>query len=195
VQDYIYRNSLYLREPQYKTLIRTEYLSVSLERTPSAALRRELTAALDKGRSDSPILDDRSALLVLRDEEADNRPLGCLVMRQVNSGELFAVLGDTAQADYIREHSAGRICLILGIFTSENGLRDAAQLLITDALSQSLNEDCCYAVYASGSVPTMKPPGCCAVRDSSPFRTAGRTRCFWWTCALPWHFCKTFPPH
>jgi nicotinic acid mononucleotide adenylyltransferase len=149
VQDYIYRNSLYLREPQYKTLIRTEYLSVSLERTPSAALRRELTAALDKGRSDSPILDDRSALLVLRDEEADNRPLGCLVMRQVNSGELFAVLGDTAQADYIREHSAGRICLILGIFTSENGLRDAAQLLITDALSQSLNEDCCYAVYAS----------------------------------------------
>lgn len=149
VQDYIYRNSLYLREPQYKKLIRTEYLDVSLERSPSTALRRDLVAVLDGNRSDSPILNSASALVILRDGEAQARPLGCLVMREINSGELFSILGDTARADYIREHSAGRICLISGVFTVENDIRDAAQLLITDALSQGLNDDCCYAVYAS----------------------------------------------
>lgn len=149
VQDYIYRNSLYLREPQYKKLIRTEYLDVSLERTPSAALRRELVETMDQRRGDSPIWDDQSALLVLRDGETENRPLGCLVLREINSSDLFGVFGDAAQADYIREHSAGRICLISGIFTAENSPRDASQLLITDALSQSLNDDCCYAVYAA----------------------------------------------
>lgn len=149
-QDYIYRNSLYLREPQYKKLIRTEYLDISLERHPSETLRGELTAALDGSRGDSPILNPASELLVLRNEGTPDHPLGCISTREINSGDLFEVLGDAEQADYIREHSAGRICLISGIFTTPGGrIQDAEQLLITEALSRALNTDCCYAVYAS----------------------------------------------
>ena len=52
VQDFIYRNSLYLREPQYKQILRAGDLEFSLVSQPDRRLWEELTEALlqDRGR-------------------------------------------------------------------------------------------------------------------------------------------------
>lgn len=155
VQDYIYRNSLYLREPQYKQLILTSGLDFSFQQNPDNCLRKNLAAVFSAA---STILDPRCSLLILRDSRAAGRLLGCLSMRAVNSSGLFDAFGSTVQADYIREHSAGKICLITGIFTVPDSGKhsDTAQLLTTEALFHALAADCSYAVYAPETSPTVE---------------------------------------
>ena len=46
VQDYIYRNSLYLREPQYKQIIRAGFLEFHRVKSPSPEIWEELRAAV-----------------------------------------------------------------------------------------------------------------------------------------------------
>jgi len=151
VQDYIYRNSLYLREPQYKQLMRVGYLDFRFFPRSSDDLRRELRAALGEGRR-APAIDPADGLMILRDTSGTGRLLGCLSMRVVNSAGLYAALDSVEQADYIREHSAGRICLLTGIWSAAapGGGYDVPQLLLTEALFQALGDDCSYAVYRPG---------------------------------------------
>ncbi len=149
VQDFIYRNSLYLREPQYKQLLRVGALDFSYTAHPGEGLLREVEKFLEEAGY-SPRLDPRDALMILRDHTGRGRLLGILSMRVVNTVGLYDALGDARQANYIRAHSAGRICLVTGLFTDPNpgGHYDVPQLLLTDALLQALSEDCCYGVYA-----------------------------------------------
>ncbi|MCI2056373.1 MAG: cytidyltransferase-related domain protein [Oscillibacter sp.] len=146
VQDYIYRNSLYLREPQYKQLLRVGYLDFSLAFQPDDTLLSALSDTLFQGRS--PQFAPQDALLVLRDLSGSGRILGVLSYRTVNSAGLYGALGDAKRADYIREHTAGRICFITGIHTSRlsGGNYDVAQLLLTEALFGALGDECSYAV-------------------------------------------------
>ncbi len=149
VQDYIYRNSLYLREPQYKPLIRVGALEFSYSEHPDDELLQGLRAfLLALGLGGEP--DPRDSLLRLRDTSGPGRALGFLTMRVVNAAGLRDALGRAAQANYIRSHTAGRLCLITGLYELPRsaGGGDAAQLLLTEALIQALTDDCSYAVYA-----------------------------------------------
>ncbi len=149
VQDFIYRNSLYLREPQYKQLMRVGALDFSYAAHPGEGLVRELEEFLAAiGRRVK--LDPRDALMILRDRTGRGRILGVLSMRVVNTVGLYSALGDARQANYIRAHSAGRVCLLTGLYAQPHpgGNYDVPQLLLTDALVQALSDDCCYAVYA-----------------------------------------------
>ena len=152
VQDFIYRNSLYLREPQYKQLLRVGALDFSFTAHPGEGLLRELSDF----RSGVPVPhpDPRDSLMILRDRTGAGRILGYLSMRIVNTVGLYGALGNARQANYIRDHSAGRICLVTGLYTVPNpgGNYDVAQLLLTDALFHALSDDCSYAVYAPRQV-------------------------------------------
>lgn len=151
VQDFIFRNSLYLREPQYKQLIRASYLDFSLEEHPDRALREELRAAIP----DAPETDPRDGLCVLRDTSVRSRVLGFLTLRTVNSAGLYDALGDEGLANYVRVHTAGRIRLLTGLHVvrAPGGNYDVGQLLLTEVLSLAMAEDCGYAVWWS-AVPT-----------------------------------------
>ena len=157
VQDFIYRNSLYLREPQYKQILRAGDLEFSLVSQPDRCLREELTEVLLQDQGQPPQLDPRDGVCILRDVGARPRVLGFLTLRTVNSGGLYEALGDAALADYVRKHTAGRIQLLTGLYMvrSPGGNYDVGQLLMTEALSRSMGEDCGYAVWyapASGAV-------------------------------------------
>ena len=150
VQDYIYRNSLYLREPQYKQLIRVGYLDFSYEETPDRALREELVQAVAESRGRRVEIDPRDSVTVLRELGPRPRVLGFLTLRTINSGGLYELLGDEAMADYVRRHTAGRIRLLTGLhLAAATGSCDVGQLLLTEALSHSLAQDCGYAVWFS----------------------------------------------
>lgn len=147
VQDFIFRNSLYLREPQYKQLIRASYLDFSLVEQPNRRLWEELRSAVP----DMPEPDPRDAVCVLRDISVRPRVLGFLTLRTVNSGGLYDALGDEKLANYVRVHTAGRIRLLTGLHVvrTPGGNYDVGQLLLTEALSLAMAEDCGYAVWWS----------------------------------------------
>ncbi|MDY3281915.1 nicotinate-nicotinamide nucleotide adenylyltransferase [Dysosmobacter sp.] len=150
VQDYIYRNSLYLREPQYKKLVEVGALDFTYAARPDDALREEVEEFLARHVSRPVRPDPRDSLMLMRSRSEPHPIIGVLAMRIVNSVGLYPALGNAEQADYIRNHSAGRICLITGLSFSTQYARhyDLPQLLLTDALFHALSDDCSYAVYA-----------------------------------------------
>lgn len=149
VQDYIYRNSLYLREPQYKQLLRASDLDFSFVERPDRALMEDLSAAVSEGRSLPPRLEPGDSFMVLRAQGPRPRILGFLTLRTVNTATLYDALGDANLANYVRERTAGRIALLTGLYTAKGsgGTYDVGQLLLTEALSRSMASDCGYAVW------------------------------------------------
>ena len=145
VQDLIYRNSLYLREPQYKQLVRASLLDFSRVDAPSPALWAELEEALGP----LPAPDPRDGVFLLRASGSRPRVLGFLTTRVVNSGELYNAFGSEELANLVRTHTAGRIQLItlLRAVKAPGGNYDPAQLLLTEALTRAAEDDCGYAVW------------------------------------------------
>lgn len=149
VQDYIYRNSLYLREPQYKRLYHAGHLDFSLTLHPNDAQCAELLTAVTSGKNRPPHFDLRDDVLILRDTENDACILGYLTMRIVSAIDLFDTLQDARLTNYVRQRTAGRILLLTGLHLVRhpNTSYNIGQLLMTEALSCAMAEDCGYAVY------------------------------------------------
>ena len=149
VQDFIYRNSLYLREPQYKQLVRAGFLDFSFLEQPEPHQWEELRELLPN----RPSLDQRDSVFILRDIERDLL-LGFLTVRTINSGALYETLGDRELANYVRVETTGRIRLLTGLYITRPTTRyDVGQLLLTEALSRAMADDCSYAVWWAGDTP------------------------------------------
>ena len=145
VQDLIYRNSLYLREPQYKQLVRASFLEFSQVDRPDRALWEELAAAVGP----LPPPDPRDRVFLLRAAGPRPRVLGFLTTRVINSGELYNAFGSEELAHWVRTRTAGRIQLLTGLWTvrTPGGNYDVGQLLLTEVLTRAAEEDCGYAVW------------------------------------------------
>ncbi|MEY8387216.1 cytidyltransferase-related domain protein [Oscillospiraceae bacterium 38-13] len=143
VQDLIYRNSLYLREPQYKQLVRASYLDFSRLEQP------ELWAELNRALGPLPPPDPRDSVFLLRASGPRPRILGALTTRVIRSGELYAAFGSEELAHWVRTRTAGRIQLLTGLWAvrAPGGNYDVGQLLLTEVLSRAAAEDCGYAVW------------------------------------------------
>ena len=149
VQEYIFRNSLYLREPQYKRLYRAGYLDFSVTEHPDDALRAELLTAVSAGTHCPPRFDISDSVVVLRDTEYTPRVLGYLTMRLVSAINLYDALQDARLANFVRKQTAGQILLLTGLHLVP-GIKtgyNVGQLLLTEALSIAMGRDCGYAVY------------------------------------------------
>lgn len=157
VQDFIYRNSLYLREPQYKQLIRAGDLDFQFYGQSDRKLWEELSAAVAADRGQMSPLDPRDSVCVLRDTGPRPRVLGFLTMRTVNSAGLYEALGDARLADYVRRHTAGLVGLLTGLYAvrSPGGNYDVGQLLLTEVLSHAMSRDCGYAVWHAPASEAM----------------------------------------
>ena len=158
VQDFIYRNSLYLREPQYKQILRAGDLVFSHISQPNRLLWEEVTEALLQARAPAPQTDPRDGVCLLRSGGPRSRLLGFLTLRTVNSGSLYEALEDPELADFVRRRTAGKIRLLtsLTVVPGAAGSHDVGQLLMTEALSRAISEDCGYAVwYGPASEDTL----------------------------------------
>ena len=158
VQDFIYRNSLYLREPQYKQILRAGDLVFSHISQPNRMLWEEVTEALLQARAPAPQTDPRDGVCLLRSGGPRSRLLGFLTLRTVNSGSLYEALEDPELADFVRRRTAGKIRLLTGltVVPGAAGGHDVGQLLMTEALSRAISEDCGYAVwYGPASEDTL----------------------------------------
>ena len=145
VQDLIYRNSLYLREPQYKQLVRASFLEFSRAERPDQALWDELSRAAGPLPPPHP----QDSVFLLRATGTRARILGFLTTRVINSGDLYGAFGSEELANWVRTRTAGYIQLLTGLWAvrAPGGNFDARQLLLTEVLTRAAEDGCGYAVW------------------------------------------------
>lgn len=165
VQEYIYFNSLYLREPEYKPILRAR--AIGFEETKElqpegedAVWERILTEEQDRRTVFDSLKEEDGSFLLLRNTVEDNRLVGLLKMRYVVPEELLRVLGSVKMADMVRNHTLGSILLITGIYAEpDSSIHDPEQLLLTEALAHSLEKRCSYAMFLPASEPSQAALG------------------------------------
>lgn len=152
-QDYIYRYGLYLREPQYKPLLRSRAIRFEALYRPTAEETAARLLPILSGHAQAEeicraVTDCGSSLTVMRNGERSDAPVGFISFREIASAELFAELGDLELAAQVRGRAAGRLILISGIYVApDSGIDDGAQWLLSEALAAALAKDCTYALF------------------------------------------------
>ncbi len=153
VQEYIYYNGLYLREPEYKPVIRARAISYEEVKEPSDELLNEIAQSVltDKEKR-AGILESikRSGdnLLLLRNTVDGSRLIGAARFRYLAPEDLLPVLRQVQLADRVRQHTYGEILLISGIYTEADPvIYDAEQLVLTEVIARSFVHRCSYALF------------------------------------------------
>lgn len=159
VQEYIYFNGLYLREPEYKPILRARAIGFEekeklSEEDEAAALEYIFSDEADGRGLLKRLQESDGTFLLLRNTVDDNRLTGLLKMRSVMPEELFKVLGSVSMADMVRRHTLGSILLITGIYAEpDSAIYDPEQLLLTEALAKALEQHCSYAMFLPEEEP------------------------------------------
>lgn len=172
VQEYIYFNGLYLREPEYKPIFRARAIAFEEVEEAGDALLEEIGESVLKGDDDrekriSAIRSSGDRLLLLRNTVDENRLVGIARIRYLGPDELFAVLKKVELADQVRRHTYGEILLISGIYVERDPMiYNAEQLLLTEAIARSFAFKCGYALFMAGD-------GECPERVLSAIRRQG----------------------
>ncbi len=154
VQQYIYENGFYQREPQYKSLIKTmsidieviEEINRSYMEEIAEAMQISLEAALDKFN----VFFDKPSyrLLLIRNANQKGRIIGFTAFHRIHFSLLYQEFKNSAVTEYIRNHSAGKIVHIDGVFVCTGTVMDNfEQILLTETLSYCLTKDYDYAVF------------------------------------------------
>jgi len=155
VQNFIYQNNLYLREPQYKPILATRSLNCEFISRVTEETLTELAQTVLKGKRVAPaVLMELQLpgiqLLVLRDDEHDHVPLAFSVFRPLAGRELLQEFGDLELTNEIRGRATGKMVLMLGGYVSSGlvmpglGLR---QLILTETLAHCLAEEYTYCLF------------------------------------------------
>ena len=167
VQEFIYHNGLYLREPEFKPIIRAKAIGFDNESADNQALLDELEGTVLAGNPDggailSRIRRNQEQLLVLRNSAENDRPVGFVSYKDLHSEELFGVLRNMELANAVRRKTSREALLITGIFTSDHRMqggeviRDAAQLLLVEVITQALAKNYSYSLYVAERGTTTK---------------------------------------
>lgn len=153
VQEYIYYNGLYLREPEYKQILRAKAIAFEEVDCPEEGLLNEMAGSVLKEEENekqllASIKNSGDRLLLLRNTVEDNRLVGFARIRYIAPEELFTVLKRVDLADLVRRHTSGEILLISGIYVERDPMiYDAEQLILAEALARSFEHKCGYAMF------------------------------------------------
>ncbi|OGD14296.1 cytidyltransferase [Candidatus Atribacteria bacterium RBG_19FT_COMBO_35_14] len=159
-QKYIYENSLYQREPQYKRVIQTISIDVQVIEDITPDLIKELCPKVlskyNQNKASKKLLEFTRKLnpriLLLRDIRHNGRILGFSAFHWVRSNILFQEFKDNLISEYIRENAVGRTIVIDGIFTisdreNRSGLENLEQVILTETLSFCIEKDYNYTIF------------------------------------------------
>ena len=152
-QNYIYENSLYLREPAYKHILQAQEIRLeeytARGRSAIAGLEDELKG---RGYDIDAVLAylDREDVntVVLRDGLQNGRIVAAAGVSRLDSIDFLSTFGDQDIAAFIRSKAAGAVAVIGGIFFSRNSsIGNLGQTILVELLSELLARDYTYVVY------------------------------------------------
>jgi len=159
-QKYIYANSLYQREPQYKDIMQTISLDIQLMENISLKELEELCDQIFTSSKKKKILRRLSScinksnfrILILCDLEHQGKVMGFSAFHWIRSGNLYKEFNHNLVSEYIRENAVGRIILIEGVFIADRvknsvEVGNLEQIILTETLSFCISKDYGYAVF------------------------------------------------
>ncbi|MFA7660341.1 MAG: cytidyltransferase [Anaerovoracaceae bacterium] len=152
-QNYIYDNSLYLREPQYKLIMQTKGIYMEEDTGENRLLLKEVDDVLFHNSPGLTALREyldnkKTQIFVIRDGQQGGRMVAAGAYRSIHRTDLYSEFKDLEITAYLREHASGKIAVISCLYFAEDSqIRDLPQLLLTEVLAACLRDDYSYAVY------------------------------------------------
>lgn len=152
-QSYIYDNSLYLRESQYKQMVPEKSITFTYIETFSAELTEELMQTLfvhrgERSRLSAYFLQEGTKGVVIRDGECESQAVATAAFHATAKAELYETFGTPDIASQIRQAASGKIATLSCLWmTSISSRENLDQLALTELLAHCLKEDYTYAIY------------------------------------------------
>ena len=151
-QSFIYDRNIYLREPQYKSIIKSKPLKVEVIEDLNKQIMNEIGHYIFKYtafyENAGKLFSKDIKLIILRDGKNSNKIIGFSAFHKISSSEVYSEFNSLYIANYIREKTAGRIIVIDGIYINLNIPYDnIEQIIITETLAYCLKNDFTYALY------------------------------------------------
>ena len=167
VQEYIYHKGLYLREPEFKPILRAK--AISFENVPCTddQVLTEIENTVLYAHPDAEAIltrigREKDQLILLRNTMEGARAVGFVSYRELKSEELFSVLRDMELANAERRRPSREVLMITGIFMRESeirdgeAIRDSAQLLLVEVVTQALARNLSFAMFVAERGLTSK---------------------------------------
>lgn len=151
-QNYIYENSLYLREPQYKQLLATKAVEVGhyldVDEAEGVIFGSSIHPEMVNNILEA-LYKSGSGMTVVFDKFGRGKPDGIMVYRHLSTTELYMEFENIETASYIRENTSGKIILFEACYTRENSkIADLEQILFTESIARALEEDYTYGIFS-----------------------------------------------
>jgi len=152
-QQYIYDYGLYLREPQYKSLIEAKSLKIEVIENLNENIIKEIGHHIfihtDLYKNTGEKLNSKNMkLLIIRDHANKDQIIAFSAFHYIELTQLYSEFENTKVTSYLREDAAGKIMVIDGFyFNKKVSYSNLEQIIITETLSHGLSDNLTYAVY------------------------------------------------
>ncbi len=152
VQNYIYENNLYLREPEFKPVLQNRSVRLEVRKRCTADVIKLLMEHIPQHYDEAKDMEtsfSRSGAVLLWDSRNGDRLLGAAIFRGLTTSELYDEFKNTAVVEYIRDHTSGKIVLIQGLYRfGKSDVKERGQLMLTEAIAHALSRDFTYCVFS-----------------------------------------------
>lgn len=150
-QNFIYDNSLYLREPQYKNVFERKNITFDpLRRRGSDVLAdleesiRDSGADIGRIREYFDRIDVRCAVMF----NQYRKVCAAAAVNERKTGELYEEFKDIKIASYLRGKTTGTMMIIRGLYcAADTDMRNLVQIMMTEVLAEAVSKDITYAIY------------------------------------------------
>ena len=160
VQEYIYHKGLYLREPEFKPILRARAVVFEDVAESSPQILDELSNTVlyrnpERLSIYTRILQEKDRLMVLRNSIDGGKPVGFASYRELQPDELFGLLKNIELANGVRRKTSKEVLLITGIYSQKedprdgDAIHDAAQLLLVEVIARALRKNGSFALFVS----------------------------------------------
>lgn len=147
-QNFIYDKSLYLREPQYKSIIKTKSIGFYMSEILDEEIMLLISKYINKDRANTKELFTKNINVLKMVNEDDNKIIGFSLFHSLSTSLLYDEFGSTEIANYVREHTAGNIIVIDGLYIDESSrINNIIQIILTETLSYCLKNDFTYVLF------------------------------------------------
>jgi adenine/guanine phosphoribosyltransferase-like PRPP-binding protein len=161
-QSFIYERNLYLREPQYKSILKSKPFKIEIIENMTKSITEEIGYYIFMQTNlyenvGEKFVSKNTKLAMVRDTKNSNKLLGFSVFHDISASDVFSEMKSSYIANYVRERTAGRIIVIDGIFVNQNLPYDSLeQIVVTETLAYCMKNDFTYAIYNSVISETNK---------------------------------------
>ncbi len=152
VQQYIYENGFYQREPLEKLSLASSHIDIEFAEEITDSFIKKLANSCNDKELVFEILTELSKKtapkLVIIKNNKTHEILGFSSMHWVRSNILYKELEDEKLSRYVRENASGRIILIdLMYINNKEKNKMLEQVLVTESLAYAISKDYEYAIF------------------------------------------------